>query len=116
MKSGHMEIIQEVFFRFLLNIWSILFQSRSSHLVIFPLSFQRIWLNKLSSEICRHGAVVPPCVQQLVITTACAAVESAVQNEPQQLHHYVVEASFMKTQFGTRAHLSECIFSIPGSH
>lgn len=52
------------------------------------------------SEICRHGAAVPPCVQQLVITTACTAVESAVQNGPQQLHHYVAEASFMKTQLG----------------
>lgn len=53
-----------------------------------------------SSEICHHGAAEPACVQQLVITSVCTAVDSAVHNGPQQLHHYVAEASFMKTQLG----------------
>lgn len=93
MDSRHMEIIQDLFFRFLLNILSVLLKS-----------------------VLKSALTEQRCVQQLVITTACTAVESAVQNGPQQLHHYVAKASFMKTQLGRGPIYPNAFFSILGSH
>lgn len=93
MDSRQMEIIHDLFFRFLLNTLSILLKIEDKVGAVI-LEYQ---LYQLCRVLARR---VPPWVQQPVITTACTAVESAVQNGPQQLHHYVAEASFMKTHLG----------------